>query len=321
MRKFALMLMLALVAVALIVSGCGDKKAENRAAASSAAPVEMSAQEIFDKTMQASASVKSMTGTADMTLNVDMGPSASADPSAAMFSQGPIKVSGDVAASQEPMQAEGTVSLSLGGQAMQFGAKLVGDQMWINYMGTWYVAPPDATKELSKQQAQGAATDPLGTLKTMGVDPATWASDMTVVGTEQVAGVETYHVRVTVDSVKMIGDLMKLAQSPDVTSALGDQATQLDQALDPKELEKVEQMFKSATFEFWSQTDTFYPRKMVVSAEIVPPPDEAQGVNKMTISMNMVYDTINEPVTVEPPTDAKPWKELEQALSGLGGLL
>ena len=37
--------------------------------------------------------------------------------------------------------------------------------------------------------------------------------------------------------------------------------------------------------------------------------------------MELVYDSVNEPVTVEAPADAKPWKELEPALEGLGSML
>jgi len=320
-RRYAIILMLVLVAVALIVGGCGNK-ASTSGGSSGAAAVDMSAQEIFDKTMVASAEITSMTGTMDMTLNVDMGPSASADPSAAMFSQGPITVTGTIAGSQDPAQAEGTLNLSLAGQAMQFGAKVIDKQMWVNYMGTWYETPPSTTKALSDPQAQGATTDPLGALKKMGVDPSTWASEMTVVGVEQVAGVDTYHVKITVDSVKMITDLLKLSQSPEVSNALGDQATNLAvPSPSASDVAAIEQMFKSATLDIWSQTDTFYLRKMAIAAEIVPPADQAAGVDSLTLSMGLTYDTINEPVTVEAPTDAKPAKELEKALQQLAPLL
>ena len=321
MRRYTLILVLALIAVALIVSGCGNK-ASSSGGSSDAAAVSLSGQEIFDKTMAAAPGIKSMTGTMDMTLNVDMGPSASADPSAAMFSQGPITVSGDIAGSQDPAQAEGILNLSLAGQAIQFGAKVIDKQMWVNYMGTWYETPPSTTKALSDPQAQGATTDPLGALKKMGVDPSTWASEMTVVGVEQVAGVDTYHVKITVDSVKMITDLIKLSQSPEVSKALGDQATNLAvPSPSASDVAAIEQMFKSATLDIWSQTDTFYPRKMAIAAEIVPPADQAAGVNSLTLSMGLTYDTINEPVTVEVPTDAKPAKELEKALQQLAPLL
>lgn len=321
MRRYTLILVLALVAVALIVSGCGNK-ASSSGGSSGAAGVSLSGQEIFDKTMAAAPGIKSMTGTMDMTLNVDMGPSASADPSAAMFSQGPITVSGDISGSQEPMQAEGSLNLSLGGQALQFGAKLIDKQMWVNYMGTWYETPPSTTKTLSDPQTQGATTDPLGELKKLGVDPSTWASEMTVVGVEKIAGVDTYHVKITVDSVKMITDLMKLSQSPAVSNALGSQSSTLAiPSPSASDAAAIEKMFKSATLDIWSQKDTFYPRKMAIAAEIVPPADQAAGVNSLTLSMGLTYDTVNEPVTVEAPTGAKSSKELSKALQQLAPLL
>ena len=145
-----------LVAVALIVSGCGNEKRQS----SSAASVDMPAQEIFDKTMAASSEITSMSATMDMELGMTMGPSASADPSAAMFAQGPITMSGEMAGSMEPAAGEGTINVSLGGQSMQFGFKMVDDKAYINYMGAWYEAPPDALKELNAQQRRPPAPIP-----------------------------------------------------------------------------------------------------------------------------------------------------------------
>jgi hypothetical protein len=320
-RRYAVILMVALVAVALIASGCGSKKSDD---SSSAASVSMSAQEILDKTMAASADMKSATGTMNAELNVELGPSASADPSTAMFSQGPIKISGDISASTEPMAGDATMNLSLGGQALQFGVKYVDDQAYIDYMGSWYDAPPEVEKQITKQQEQqSSSADVLGELKKLGVDPVTWASSMEVVGTEQIAGVETYHIKLTVDTAKMITDVMKLAQSPEVAGALGDSASGLGDAsgLTDADLAQIKQIFKSASIDIWSQTDTFYLRKMAMAAEIVPPPDEAGGISSMGVSADFVYNTINEPVTVEAPTDAKPWKELQPSLDSLGSML
>ena len=146
---------------------------------------------------------------------------------------------------------------------------------------------------------------------------------MTVVGTEEVAGVDTYHIAINVDVTKMITDLSKMMQSPDVSDALGGATGDLGAAEMPSDddLAEIESAVKQASLDVWSQTDTFYPRKMAVSAEIVPPADEANGLESMKISMEIVYETVNEPVTVEAPTDAKPWKDLQPALEGLGGLL
>ena len=320
MRRYATILMVALVAVALIVSGCGNEKKDE---GSSSTPVDLSAQEIFDKTMAASSDITSMTATMDMELAMKMAAGASPDPSTAMLTQGPITMTGDLAGSVEPAAGEGTINVSLGGQSMQFGFKMVDDQMYLDYMGTWYKVPPDAMKELGAQQEQMKTTDPLAILKDMGVDPSTWASEMTVVGTEEVAGVETYHVKVDVDTVTMITDVLKMMKSPQVTEALGDSAADLGDVSDLSEqdLAQMKDVFKSATLDLWSQTDTFHPRKMAVAVEIVPPAEEAGGLESMTVTMDLVYESINEPVTVEAPADAKPWKELEPALEGLGSML
>jgi hypothetical protein len=320
LRRYATILMVALVAIALVVSGCGNEKKDE---SSSSAPVDLSAQEIFDKTMAASSDITSMTATMDMELAMKMAASASPDPSTALLTQGPITMSGDLAGSAEPAAGEGTINVSLGGQSMQFGFKLVDDQMYLDYMGTWYEAPADAMKELNTQQQQMKSTDPLALLKEMGVDPSTWASEMTVVGTEEVAGVDTYHVKVDVDTTAMITDVLKMMQSPEVTKALGDSAADLGDvsSLSDADLAQMKEIFKSATLDVWSQTDTFYPRKMAIAVEIVPPADESGGLESMTMTMDLVYDTVNEPVTVEAPADAKPWKELQPALEGLGSML
>ena len=322
MRRFASLLMVALLALGLMAGGCGDKKKDEGKTNGGTTAVSMSAQEIIDKAMAASPEIKSSSGKMDMKLTVDMGASASADPSTAMFSQGPISITGDFAAQNEPMAADMNMSVGLAGNAMAMGVKIVDNEMYINYLGTWYKAPPEMSKSLQTQQTQAQGADPMAQLKAMGIDPTTWATEMTVVGTETVAGAECYHVKIGVDTAKMIADLFKVMNSPEVQKALGEQQTQqIEQisGLSASDMEQIKQIFKSASLELWVQTDNFFTRQTKIAGELVPPPDEAAGVNSMSLEATITIDTVNEPVTVQAPPDAKPWKDLSGALGGLGG--
>jgi len=121
-RKTVTILLIALLALTLVASACGNKKDEGTP--SPTAPP-MSAQDILKKATEAGSGIKSSQVGLDMALSVDTSASASPDPSLQVFAQGPVKITGDMATQVEPMAVDGTMSLGMAGQTLSLGIKVV----------------------------------------------------------------------------------------------------------------------------------------------------------------------------------------------------
>jgi hypothetical protein len=328
-RKTATILLIALLALTLVASACGKKKSEG---SSSPTAPSMSAQDILKKATEAGSGIKSSQVGLDMAISLDMSASASPDPSLQVFSQGPVKITGDMATQVEPMAVDGTLSLGMAGQTLSLGIKVVDNKMYMDWMGTWYEAPPEVTKALNQQQTASPGTtqnygDLMSTLQSMGIDPNTWAKELTVVGTEQVDGATCYHVKMVVDTGKVVEDIMKMMQDPKVTGIVGaDQQKQLEQlgGLSPTDLEQLKSLFTSAQVDMWVDSTNFYTRKMVFDAklDLSAAGGATSGVSGMGLNMTVTQSAFNEPVTVTAPESPQSWKELQKAFGGsspLGG--
>jgi hypothetical protein len=57
-----------------------------------------------------------------------------------------------------------------------------------------------------------------------------------------------------------------------------------------------------------------------VSVSIAPPAGQGEGLTSIDIKANVSIAPATTPITVTPPTDARPFSELEQVLRTLQGL-
>ncbi len=108
-----------------------------------------------------------------------------------------------------------TMSLGIAGQNLEFGMKSQGKKSWLEYQGAWYALDAKNAKTLDKQAQTGAA--PTEQLKSMGVDPSTWGATYQLVGTEDLNGVQVYHIKATADAQKLADSLTKAAEDPSLS--------------------------------------------------------------------------------------------------------
>ena len=225
-RGAVLLLVLALVLVA--VAGCGgsDQAATASSAAATAASGQ-SADQIVKDSEAKMATVKSASFVADLGLQVQGDTAKMTDPTAkALLSQG-ITFHAEGASANDPTAVDMTMSLGIAGQNLEFGMKSEGKKSWLEYQGTWYALDAKNAKSLDEQAQTGAA--PTEQLKSMGVDPSTWGTEYQLVGTEDLNGVQVYHVSATADPQKLADSLTKAAEDPALQSKLGGSSSELGQ--------------------------------------------------------------------------------------------
>ncbi len=221
-----LVLMLVLAAAA----GCGSSNTASSGASAAAAATVASgvdAAQVVKDSEAKMATVKSAAFTADLGLQVQGDTAKMTDPTAkALLSQG-VTLHAEGTSAKDPTAVDMTMSLGIAGQNLDFGMKSAGKKSWLEYQGTWYALDAKNAKALDKQAQTGAA--PTEQLKSMGVDPSTWGTTFQMVGTQDLNGVQVYHVKGVADAQKLAQSLTKAAESPSLGSKLGGSGSQLGQ--------------------------------------------------------------------------------------------
>ena len=323
-RGAVLLLVLLLVLVA--AAGCGSSnKASSGASPAATLASGVDAAQVVKDSEAKMATVKSASFTADFGLQVQGDTTKMTDPTAkALLSQG-VTLHAEGASAKEPTAVDMTMSLGIAGQNLDFGMKSAGTKSWLEYQGTWYALDGKNAKALDKQAQNGAA--PTEQLKSMGIDPSTWGTTFQMVGTEDLSGVQVYHVKAVADPQKLAQSLTKAAESPSLGSKLGGSSSQLGQlsqglTQNKAQAEQLAKTLKDATVEYWIGVDDQYMYKAQFGGAMdMSGQKNMQGVSGLTMKGAVTMSKFDEPVTVTPPAGAKSFKEFMNQLFGgmLGG--
>lgn len=318
------LLLLALVLVA--VAGCGgDASSDGGSSADTAAAADMSADEIVQQSNVKMAEVNSASFVADMGLTIQGDTEKMTDPTAkAMLTDG-ITVHAEGSSGNDPTAVNMTMSLGLAGQNLEFGMMTEGTKSWIEYEDTWYALDNENAKALDKQAQTGAA--PTEQLKSFGLDPAQWGTTYELVGTEDLDGVQVYHVKAVADPQKLADALMKAAQDPALQEKLGGSGSELGQLSEglkesQKEAEELGKSLKDASVDYWIGVDDM----LMYKAEFAGAMDtkgqkDMEGVDGMSMKATVSMTAFDEPVEVAPPAKAKSFDDLMTQMFGgmMGG--
>jgi hypothetical protein len=108
------------------------------------------------------------------------------------------------------------VKVNGAGQNASAGAVSVGDRAFLTQGGTAYRVPPALWKQLQDARGQIASFAGKGTAAPtpglLGVNPATWLTNVKDEGDAQVDGVTTKHVSASIDAAKLVRDIAPLAR-------------------------------------------------------------------------------------------------------------
>lgn len=320
--------LLGLALLLLVATGCGDKTTSTASSPEAGATVAAakSAEQIVKDSEAKMAAVSSASFTADFSLQVQGDTSKMSDPTAqALLAQG-VTVHAEGKSASEPTAVDMTVSLGIAQQNLEFGMKAKGSKSWVEYQGTWYALDAKNAKALSDQAQSGAA--PTEQLKGMGIDPSSWGTSYTLVGTQDLNGVQVYHVKATADPQKLAEALTKAAQDPKLAKKFGastGELGQLSQGLtkqDKKQVEELSESLKDASVDYWIGVDDelMYKAQFAASMDTSEMKD-AQGVTGVTMDGTVTMADFDQPVEVTAPKGAQSFKKLMTQLFGgmLGG--
>ncbi len=211
----------------------------------------------------------------------------------------------------------GTPSISFEG-----GLVFTKSNAYVEYQGTAYKLPSQLftqLKALASQSAASAKSSNQGfgaVLDKLGIKPIDWFSNLSNVGTADVAGTTTDHISGDVNVAKFATDLQKLSQ---LSQAIPGQT----QTLSPSQLSQIEKSVKSAHVDVYSGQSDHLLRKLAVSLEFAPPSGASSGgVSSVTVDFSLTLSGLNQAQTISAPPNAQPVpRSFLQQLQGLGSSL
>jgi len=330
MRRRSIVLFVIVMSVLVISAvACGSS-----GSAASPGPEQRSPEEVLSAAYEAAYDLTSAAGSFDLGITVQMDPDqvpADSLELAQALSDDGIRVMGTFAYANEPLLADCSFTLTMMGQPLDVGFKMVDDALWLALGGQWYETPAEMTAMVGTQTPQVDVEELRRLLNDLGLDPVTWLQGLESVGEETMDGVTVVHLSGSPDVMKMVNDSFELLQSEeflkliDPTGSMSAMLTEgaLPGAGDIEEMRStVEKMFDTMLVDLWVGANDAMIRQMAVSGHIQPPDDmDSEGFLGMDLSVTMSLGNINQVPAVEPPVAPLPFTALEKAIQEDPGLL
>jgi hypothetical protein len=228
-----------------------------------------------------------------------------------------------------------TASAEGAGQSFSFDGGLIisEDNAFVEYQGETYEVGTDVFNQFKKAaersaaqaeetQESGSVTEAFqaqceqqieaqgGDTSACDIDFSSWLTDLESDGTEDIEGTETDHISGGLNVDQMFQDLAALG------SATG------EAPLPEEQISQASEVVSDASFDLYSGVDDRILRGLDFNLGIDPsaiPGGESAGVESADISFSLRLGAVNEPQTIDAPTDARPLDDLLGQF-GLGGL-
>jgi hypothetical protein len=229
-------------------------------------------------------------------------------------------------------ESDFNVTIRALGQSGSLGIVSTGTAGYVTLQGTSYRLPQATFQKLESSFAQitsppasGAGS---GTLTKLGIQPLHWLKNPTVVGTENVGGTKTTHIRAGINVPAFLNDLDTFLRKASMVGVSG--ANHLSGGLSPATRARIAREVQNPTFDVWTGSSDKTLRKMSINLSLSVTGQTASllgGVRSAAIGLTVQYANLNQPQTITAPSSVRPFSEFtskvrsfQQALSAsLGG--
>ncbi len=293
----AALLVASLASIAL--AACGS---------SSSAGSSADASSLLKETFAGSHRINS--GNLNLTLTVDPSGSSTLSGPITLSFGGPFESQG---AGKLP-QSSFKVSVSAMGKTGSLRILSTGSSGYITLQGTSYQLPKATFHKLESSFSQlgpsGGNANSSSTLGKLGIQPLRWLVNPTVVGSENVAGTATTHIRANVNVPAFLTDVDTFLRK---ASSLGvAKRSTASAGLSAATRNEIEREVKNPTFDVWTGNDDKTLRKLRIGV-LLPVSGQASsvlgGMRSADIGLNLQYANLNQPQTITAPKTVRPYSE------------
>jgi hypothetical protein len=297
-------LLLGAIVAALALAACGSSSGTSGSSGD--------AQSLIKQTFSTGHPVKSGV----LTISLNLTPSGSSTLS------GPIgfSISG-------PFQSRGTgklpasnftVSISALGRRGQLGIVSTGTAGYVTLQGTAYRLPAADFQRLESGFAGvgGGSGQSGGGLAALGIDPQHWLSNPTIVGSGNVGGADTTHIRSGVNVSALLADINTFLAKAASSSG----SSKIPSSIPAATQQQIAGAIKNATVDIWTGQNDKILRKVSLNLN-VPVTGRvstlAGGMTSAGIGFSLQYSNINRPQTISAPANVHPYSEFQTKLQSL----
>ncbi len=301
-------LLLGAVAATLVLAACGSSSGGSGSSGN--------AQSLLKQTFASGRPVKSGVLGIDFTLNPS-GSSTFTSPISFSIS-GPFQSRG---AGKLP-QSNFTIAISALGRKGQLGIVSTGTSGYVTLSGTAYQLPSADFQRLeSGFSSVGGSGQGGGGLSSLGINPQHWLTNASVVGSDNIGGTDTTHIRAGVNVTALLQDINTLLGKASSTTG-----TKLPSSIPQATQQKIAAAVKNATVDVWTGKSDKVLRKLSLNLN-VPVTGRlstlAGGMTSAGIGFSLQYSAVNQPQTISAPSNVQPYAQftakLRSILTGIEG--
>lgn len=301
-RKLRTGALLLVVLACLVAAGCGSSSSGN-------------AVKLLRETFSGSHKVNSGTLNVALTLT----------PSGSRTLKSPISI-----AFGGPFQSQGTgklpksnftVTLGAASSGASIGIISTGSTGYVTFQGSSYQLPQADFQRLESSFSQLASSPGssghTGILGKLGIQPLHWLTNPTVVGTENVGGVDTTHIRAGINVSALLGDFSSFLQKASSLGISG--STSFPHGLSQSTISRIAGEIQNPTFDVWTGNADKTIRRLRINLTF---PVTGQistllgGLKSAGVGLSMEYGALNQPQTITAPSSVKPYSEFQTKLAG-----
>jgi hypothetical protein len=298
----------ALVA-AVVLAACGSSGGSGSSSGN--------AQSILRQTFSNTHDIRS--GVLDFALTVDPAGSSTLTSPLSLSLSGPFQSHG----TGKIPASDFTLAVSGMGHHGSLGVVSTGTTGYVTLGGDAYTLPAADFKRLessfSSVEATGGGHSGLSGL---GIDPEHWLAHPAVVGTEDVGGASTTHVRAGVNIASLLSDLNTFLAK----STAGSASSAVPKQISPAQRQKLASEVKNAQVDIWTGTADRILRKLALVLDIPVTGQlstELGGMSAAGLGLTIQYSGLNHAQTITTPTKVLPYSQfttrLRGVLSGIAG--
>jgi hypothetical protein len=225
-------------------------------------------------------------------------------------------------------QSNFSISLSAQGKRATLGIISTGTTGYVSLDGQSYQLPQATFQRLESNFAQIGSSSGSGSsggaLSKFGIQPLNWLSSPTIVGSENVAGTSTTHIRAGVNVPALVSGISQFLQKASSLGVTG--ATKYPSGLPASTQSKIASEIQHPSFDVWTGNDDKTIRRLQLGLTI---PVSGQlstalgGLSSAAVGLIIQYSNLNQPQTITAPTSVQPYSQFQaklqafvQALSG-----
>jgi hypothetical protein len=219
-------------------------------------------------------------------------------------------------------QSNFTIAISALGRKGQLGIVSTGTSGYVTLQGAAYQLPSADFQRLeSGFSSVGGSSQGGGGVSALGIDPRHWLTHASVVGSDNIGGTDTTHIRAGVDVSALLGDVNTL-----LGKASSSAGTKLPNSIPQATQQKIAAAIKNAAVDVWTGKSDKVLRKLSLSLN-VPVSGRlstlAGGMTSAGIGFSLQYSDVNQPQTISAPSNVQPYSQftakLRSVLTGIEG--